>query len=636
MEREDSLTAVSLGQKQAEMYLFQGNLHEAFLTIQAVLKIADPSAETYKILGNIQQRQGLLTEAIASYLKAIELDPNFALPYANLGSIYALQNQWKEAIDYYQQAIQLAPNIVGIYRNLGKIWQHLGNDAEFYKCRYYTLLYQSEPVNYYDYVQLGHQLLKIGEKEKAIDCYQRCLAIHPQHFIVLTILGDLSAEAGELDKAQHYYEQSLVNHDNPAKIYNKIGDIYLKQENLDQALFYYIESLKCKTDFLESYGKIRSIIEKKGKFVNFYSKDGFDFPSEAIADLLALPKDKLIQSTPELQQIDIYAGEKIKLQASITIGEVRKLFSAQLLNVPNTYISILPQGKIWGDNMNALVMNERSQILTNISIGFSALISFIKLPEVKYLPGKVTFLTVRWGAGYFHWMFDLVARIKLLLEANFTLEEIDYFVINHYENPYRQETLAKLNIPLEKVVATEDHHYIQGENLIIPSHPYLTGSNISPWACQFLKDTFLPAGMINSPYGERIYISRSQASRRRIINEAEILEDLNKLGFVSICLESMSVEAQALCMAGAKVIIAAHGAGLTNIVFCQAGTKIIELFSDQYLVGLYWKISNVCGLQHYYLINQSIDVPGYDKGNSLDIWVDRQKFLKLLELAEVA
>ncbi|MGL5508544.1 MAG: tetratricopeptide repeat protein, partial [Microcoleaceae cyanobacterium] len=155
MEREDSFTAVSRGQKQAEMYFLQGNLHQAFLTIQSVLEIADPSAETYKILGNIQQRQGLLTEAIASYLQAIKLDPNFALAYANLGSIYALQNQWQKAIDYYQQAIKLRPNLVGLYRNLSKIWQQLGNDPEFYKCRYYVFIYQSEPVNYYDYTQLG-------------------------------------------------------------------------------------------------------------------------------------------------------------------------------------------------------------------------------------------------------------------------------------------------------------------------------------------------------------------------------------------------------------------------------------------------------------------------------------------------
>ncbi|MGL6283693.1 MAG: glycosyltransferase family 61 protein, partial [Microcoleaceae cyanobacterium] len=216
------------------------------------------------------------------------------------------------------------------------------------------------------------------------------------------------------------------------------------------------------------------------------------------------------------------------------------------------------------------------------------------------------------------------------------LEEIDYFVINHYHDAYRQETLAKLNIPLEKVITTTENPYIQGKNLIIPSYPYLRGSNVSPWNCQFLKDTFLPKGKINSPYGERIYISRSQASRRRILNETEILEDLNNLGFVSVFLESMSVEEQAICMAGARVIIAPHGAGLTNLVFCRPGTKIIELFSDQYLIGLYWKISNLSGLQHYHLINSSSDILGQDQRNSLDIWVDRQNFLKLLELAEIA
>ncbi|MGL6283692.1 MAG: tetratricopeptide repeat protein, partial [Microcoleaceae cyanobacterium] len=105
MEQTDLLTTINHGQKQAEIYLFQGNLTQAFHAIQSVLEVAPPSAETLKILGNIQQKQGRLIEAKNSYLQAIELYPDFAPAHANLGSIYALQNQWEEAIQYYQQAI---------------------------------------------------------------------------------------------------------------------------------------------------------------------------------------------------------------------------------------------------------------------------------------------------------------------------------------------------------------------------------------------------------------------------------------------------------------------------------------------------------------------------------------------------
>ncbi len=634
MEREDSLTAVGFGQKQAEMYLLQGNLQEAFFTIQTVLAIAEPAAETYKILGNIQQRQGLLTEAIASYLKAIDLDPNFALAYANLGSIYALQNQWQKAIEYYQQAIQLQPNLVGVYRNLSKIWQQLGNVTEFYKCRYYIFLYQSDPVNYYDYAQLGHQLLKLGEREKAIDCYERCLAIHPEHFVVLNILGDLSVTDGDLEQALHYYEKSLALHDNPALIYLKIGDIYFSQKKLDEALFAYIESLKQQPDFIKAYRKIRVILLEKNLIDPSVGND-IEFPLSTIAHLLDVPENKLIASTPELKKINLYPGAKIQLNTSVTIKEKHKLFGSQLLNVPSTYIHILPKGKIWADNMNAVVINQDSQILANISVGFPELIAVRNLSEMKYYPGTVAFLTVRWGQGYFHWMFDLVARIKLLQDACINLNEIDYFAINHYNNNYRQETLKKLGIPLDKVIVNEEEHCIATDNLIMPSHPHLTGERVSSWACQFLKDLFLPTGKVNSPYGERIYISRAKATRRRILNESEILQDLTSLGFVKVCLESMSIEEQVICMAGAKVIIAPHGAGLTNIVFCQVGTKVIELFSDQSVINLYWKISNLCNLEYYYLINEFANCPQEYLINRQDIWVERNNLLKLLQIAEV-
>jgi tetratricopeptide (TPR) repeat protein len=634
MEEVDLLTTIKHGQNQAEMYLFQGNLTQAVHAIQSILKIAPATAETLKILGNIQQKQGNLVEAKNTYLQAIQLNPNFAPAYANLGSIYALEQNWHEAIQYYQKAIQLAPNLVGVYRNLGKIWQHLGNDSEFYKCHYYVIM-ADDNIAYYNYVQLGHKLLKIGEKDKAIDCYKRCLEIHPQHFIALAILGDLSAEDGDFQNALNYYEKSLETHINPVQIYRKMADTYLKQENLDKALFYFVEVLKYQPGLIVVYKKIRQILEQKNLIKDFINND-IEFPPSTIAHLLKRSKNNLVASTPELIQIDITPAEKIKLNTSITIKQTHRLFVQHLLEVPSTYVYILPQAKIWADNMNAVVMNQNSQILRNISVGFLELIAVMNLPEIKYYPGTLAFLTVRWGEGYFHWMFDLVARIKLLQDAHINLNDIDYFVINHYQHEYRQETLSKLGIPLHKIIVTEEEHYIQTDNLIMPSHPHLTGERVSPWACQFLKDLFLPAGKINSPYGERIYISRAEASRRRILNESEIFDYLTSLGFMKVCLESMSIEEQAICLAGAKVIIAPHGAGLTNLIFCQAGTKVIELFSDQYVINLYWKISTLCNLQYYYLINQTANIPPEYVVDCQDIWVDRDNLLELLKLAEVA
>ncbi len=80
---------------------------------------------------------------------------------------------------------------------------------------------------------------------------------------------------------------------------------------------------------------------------------------------------------------------------------------------------------------------------------------------------------------------------------------------------------------------------------------------ISPWTCDFLRKQFLQ----KTPFPmkekrERIYISRKSASLRRVINEQDVIQFLEKFGFKSICLETLSVAEQAVTFAAAKVIIA--------------------------------------------------------------------------------
>ncbi|MGL5880384.1 MAG: glycosyltransferase family 61 protein, partial [Xenococcaceae cyanobacterium] len=63
----------------------------------------------------------------------------------------------------------------------------------------------------------------------------------------------------------------------------------------------------------------------------------------------------------------------------------------------------------------------------------------------------------------------------------------------------------------------------------------------------------------------------------------------------------------AAVFANAKAIVAPHGAGLTNLVFCNENTKIIELFSPNYVRTDYWMISWELKLKHYYVVGKNFD-----------------------------
>jgi capsular polysaccharide biosynthesis protein len=45
-------------------------------------------------------------------------------------------------------------------------------------------------------------------------------------------------------------------------------------------------------------------------------------------------------------------------------------------------------------------------------------------------------------------------------------------------------------------------------------------------------------------------------------------------------------------------VVAPHGAGLANIVFCQRGTQVVEFFNRAYVNGCYWRLATVQGLDY--------------------------------------
>ncbi|MGB7058147.1 MAG: hypothetical protein WBD58_10625, partial [Geitlerinemataceae cyanobacterium] len=87
--------------------------------------------------------------------------------------------------------------------------------------------------------------------------------------------------------------------------------------------------------------------------------------------------------------------------------------------------------------------------------------------------------------------------------------------------------------------------------------------------------------------------------------------------------------------------IAPHGSGLTNLAFCQPGTKVIEIFSPNYVYHCYWLVSNSIDLEYYYLLGETL--PGfylqklvYPDERHEDIFVEIGKLRQILEFAKIS
>ena len=330
----------------------------------------------------------------------------------------------------------------------------------------------------------------------------------------------------------------------------------------------------------------------------------------------------------------------------------------QEITVPHKLVCQIPHGRIFG-NCGAIMTADHT-LLSDLSLDFNLvsegldsshhyIFQLAKLPPPTFLDANVACcVTPAGGNNYFHWMIDVLPKLYLLEQSSISWEKIDYWVFNTLEFSFCQETLSRLRIPQTRLVEISGETHLQAENLICTSSPSITNDGrvpISRWIINFLRDQFLlnscsDAFRVDPP--KRIWISRMDSSRRSISNEQEVIDFLEPFGFISVKLSSLSVLEQATLFNQSEVVIAPHGAGLTNLVFCKPGTKVIEIFLPPDVngrwsgIGDYCYLSNQLNLSYFYMVSDELPEFKYeDNWNRHRMHIDLQKLLALLKLAGV-
>jgi tetratricopeptide (TPR) repeat protein len=157
------------------------------------------------------------------------------------------------------------------------------------------------------------------------------------------------------------------------------------------------------------------------------------------------------------------------------------------------------------------------------------------------------------------------------------------------------------------------------------------------WALDFLR-TRLPKAP--SQEGDRkIFISRTDARGRRLLNERDLSGLLRDRGFELVTLSGRSVREQIELFSSASHIIGTHGAGLTNQLFSPSGTRVLELLPPLVATGDYWILSSRLGHAYSCLIAEDPEYPRPDYGTwdhrpeygRRDIIVPAERLMKAID-----
>ena len=324
---------------------------------------------------------------------------------------------------------------------------------------------------------------------------------------------------------------------------------------------------------------------------------------------------------------DIASGESSLLEEPCSIkGEIHPVFKEieQVSLFPKTYFCLLKNAQIITEN--GVIVSSDNKIFNNFTFEFYNTIEEHKifrayLKKSQYNKGNFATIVSPASSNYFHWIFDCLPRLKLLNEV---IEEIDYLFVPADFKKFHLDSLNLLGFDEDKLVKVDNNTHITCENLFVPS---IGNTGIIPkWACKFLREAFLPANQ-KKPH-RFIYISRKEAMYRRVINEEEVEDFLQKVGFEIIEMSKLSFLDQVKICSEARIVVGPHGAGLSNTVFCQS-SKVLEIFAPSYVNTCYWMLSNQVGNQYFYIIGQ--EHPGHSSPVWRDFWIDISKLKEIVD-----
>ena len=207
-------------------------------------------------------------------------------------------------------------------------------------------------------------------------------------------------------------------------------------------------------------------------------------------------------------------------------------------------------------------------------------------------------LVNHWSKSYYHWFLDCLTRIEGLEYYQEQKSCKPVLIIDSNPTSWQIESLQLLGYSADDYIQW-DQRKITVKKLVVPAFRQ-PGNWVSPSALNWLRQRlFSNLSTIENhahSFSPRIYISRSQASGRQVINEDEVIKVLSPLGFVSYSLENMSFVEQIRLFLSAEIIIGPHGAGFTNIIFSRKKPIVVELVTP-------WVSP------HYFLISTILDFP---------------------------
>lgn len=398
------------------------------------------------------------------------------------------------------------------------------------------------------------------------------------------------------------------------KIIPNIQTYYLNLNRLLKSLFVFLRYLPGNSII---YGPPRGIYENRDSYNKSY-------PEEIIQEILLASENEYLRAVPNTNSKLV--ENKFEGFTKVKTFE-RKAF-------------ILPKARyLYGYGGTVITKNDKiflpcSPLKNEFYPKKHQSLYLLKTPKLVKLDKVVLMDTVCSDINYCHWLRDHVLRFFWLKNLNIDFKQ--YTLVSSIgDSSYHHYTYERLKIygfNFKDYITTKEVKHFECYKLIVA--PTLTpafntdfyGFLKEEW--RFLKDVFVDR-KDRAENKKRVFLSRRR-SNRSSQDEVKLVERLvDDYGFEEIFLEDIDVGEQANLFNKAEIIVGLHGAGFTNLCFCEPSTLVFEIFSPDFIVTDFWDIANQMNLNYFAYCNDNYfkNIPSYRLAREEPTKIDVDDFI---------
>ncbi|MEM8890782.1 MAG: tetratricopeptide repeat protein [Bacteroidota bacterium] len=306
---EDSFFFIDLGKVEVIYnYYFQTNeLHKARKLVDFALQSHPSSGALYYKLAKLEFEYGQYGNALGFIDTALSYSP-LQIDYSIFkAEILVRLDRNKDSLDLMEEVLNISTRPEEIYMTMGNLAQISGDPVlseEYYKrslaikpdfeeavyelafllesedrltdsIALYEAYLDDYPYSEMVWYNLGVQYRKTGNYERAIECFDYCLAINDELSAAYFQKGQLQMDLGRYqDALQSFLEANSLTPYDVHTLFH-VADCYENLNMFRDAIRYYTKTSQVDPDFLDAFIGIGYCLEKQEKFmeaIHYYEK----------------------------------------------------------------------------------------------------------------------------------------------------------------------------------------------------------------------------------------------------------------------------------------------------------------------------------------------------------------------------